>query len=132
MCPKYLLMLSSRLRGPWPLKSNTVGWHALLQVVDVVLELVEEVVPCLGVPVVGGAWAAEGGKEVLEDAESSGGGGLVWKEGVGEGEGHVLVVGWEPWPGGAGGCPRGRWHRGDAGEGSGEQERRGAMSQAGL
>ena len=33
-----------------------------------VLEAVEEVVACLGVPVWGRAGAAEGGEEVLEDA----------------------------------------------------------------
>lgn len=63
--------------------------------VDVTLEVVEEVVPCLGIPVVGGAVAPEVGKEVLEDVEA-GGGGLLWvvgvEEGVREGEGCLLVV----------------------------------------
>lgn len=83
-----------QVAGPLGLEERAVGCQALLELLDVVLEVVEEVVACLVVPVLWGAGAAEGVEEVLEDAEG-GGGGLLWvagvEEGVGE-EGRVLVV----------------------------------------
>lgn len=102
---------------------------------------------CLGVPVAGGAVAAEGVEEVLEDVE--GGGGalvrvVVVEEGVGEGWRLLVVAGlWragshgleevEAVPGEGGVA----WPQVVAGEGGGEsrqeeQERRGAVPRAGL
>ena len=65
---------------------------ALLEAVDVVLELVEEAVAWLGVPVVGGAVGAEGVEEVVEDAEGGGGGLLRVEVGVAEGVGEEGLV----------------------------------------
>ena len=133
--------------GPWALGERAVGGQALVELLDVVLEAVEELVSCLGVPVLGGAGAAEGVEEVLEDAED-GGGGLLWVAGVEEGVGEdgrlVGVAGLcragshgleelEAVPGE--GVVSGR--QVVAGEGGGEsrqeeQERRGAVAQAGL
>lgn len=139
--------VEQQVAGPSALEERGVGWQALLELVDVVLEVVEEVVSCLGVPVLGGGGAAEGGEEVLEDAEG-GGGGLLWvvgvEEGVGE-EGRLLVVA-GLWGAGSHGLEELEAVPGEggvagtqvvAGEGGGEsrqeeQERRGAVRPAGL
>lgn len=89
-------------------KEHAIGWHTLLfQVVDVMLEVVEEVLPCLGIPVLGSAGTAEDVQEVLEDVGCSGDS-LLWvvdvEEDV-EGKLHILVVAGLWW---AGSCPRGR------------------------
>lgn len=147
--PEVPADVEQEVAGPSALEERAVGWQALLQVVLVMLEVVEEVVACLGVPVVWGAGAAEGGEEVLEDAEGNGGG-LLWvvgvEEGVGE-DGRLLVVA-GLWRAGSHGLEELEAVPGEggvagtqvvAGEGGGggesrqeEQERRGAVAQAGL
>lgn len=91
---------------PLAFKEHAIGWHALLQVVDVMLEVVGEVLPCLGVPVLGSAGTAEDVQEVLEDVGGSGDS-LLWvvdvEEDV-EGKWHMLVVAGLWW---AGSCPGG-------------------------
>lgn len=134
--------------GPLSLGERAVGCEALLELLAVSVEVVEEAMACLVVPVLGGALCAEGGEEVVEDV-SGGGGGLLWvavvEEGVGEGEGRLLVLAglWrsgshvpedvEAVPGEGGVAGR----QVAAGEGGGEsrqeeQERRGAVAQAGV
>lgn len=53
--------LEQQVAGP----SASEASNAVLQVVDVMIDAVEELVPCVVVPVVGGAGAAEGVEEVL-------------------------------------------------------------------
>ena len=133
--------------GPLSREERGVVWQAVLEVLDAVLEAVEELLPCLVVPVLRGAGAAEGVEEVLEDAEG-GGDGLLrvgdMEEGVGE-EGRLLVVAGrcgavshvleelEAAPG-EGGIAVRPVVAGEAGGKSREeeQERRGAAPQAGL
>lgn len=83
-----------KVAGPSPVEARGVGWEAALEVVDVVLKLVEEVVACGVEPVRGGAGAAEGVEEVLEEVEG-GVCGLLRvvgvQEGVREGARHVLL-----------------------------------------
>lgn len=58
---KVDLDLEQQVAGP----SASEASNAVLQVVDVMIDAVEELVPCVVVPVVGGAGAAEGVEEVL-------------------------------------------------------------------
>lgn len=67
--PQVFLDAEQQVAGPLAFEEHAVGWHALLKLLDVMPELIEELMLHLGVPVVEGSWAAEGGKEVLEDAE---------------------------------------------------------------
>lgn len=82
-------------RVAWSFEGRGRVGEALLQVVDVVLQLVEEVVASLAGPVLAGAVGAEGVEEVLQDAEGGGGGlvrlEVVVEQGVGE-EGRLLEV----------------------------------------
>lgn len=146
--PEVSLDVEQQLAEPLALEERAAGCQASLELLAVVLEAVEEAVACLGVPVLWGVGAAEGVEEALEDA-AGGGGGLLWVvgvvEGVGEGEGGVQVLagrvgagshvleelGAVPGEGGIAGPEV------VAGEGGGEsraeeQERRGAVAQAGL
>lgn len=136
-----------RVAGPLFREERGVVRQAVVEALDAVLEAVEELVPWLAVPVLGGAGAAEGVEEVLEDAEG-GGGGLLGvadvQEGVGE-EGRLLVVAGRCGAGshgleeleaapGEGGIAGSAVVAGEAGGESREeeQERRGAAAQAGL
>lgn len=134
--------------GPLSLEERAVVCQALAELLAVVLEVVEEAVACLGVPVLGGGGAAEGLEEVLEEVVG-GGGGLVRvvgvEEGVGEGEGGVVVLA-GLWRAGGHGLEELEAVPGEgvvagrqvvAGEGGGEsreeeQEGRGAVPQAGV
>lgn len=70
------VLVDGEQRVAWSFEGRGVVGEALLQVVDVVLQLVEEVVARLAGPVLAGAVGAEGVEEVLQDAQG-GGGGLV-------------------------------------------------------
>ena len=62
------VLVDGEQRVAWSFEERGVVREALLEVVDVVLEFVEEVVASLAVPVLAGAVGAEGVEEVLEDA----------------------------------------------------------------
>lgn len=89
------VLVDGEQRVAWSLEERGVVGEALLEVVDVVLEFVEEGAARLGGPVLAGGVGAEGVEEVLEDAQGGGGGlareEVVVREGVGE-EGPLLEV----------------------------------------
>ncbi|TRZ06512.1 hypothetical protein HGM15179_020595 [Zosterops borbonicus] len=64
--PKIFVDAEQQIAGPLAFKEYATGWHILLKLLDVV----QDVMPYLGIPVVvgRGVWAAEG-EELLEDAE---------------------------------------------------------------
>ncbi|KAF4803719.1 hypothetical protein TURU_013838 [Turdus rufiventris] len=106
--PEVFVDIEQQVVRSLAFKEHAIGWHTLLfQVVEVMLEVVEEVLPCLGIPVLGSAGTAEDVQEVLEDVGGSGDS-LLWVVDVEEyveGKLHILVVAGLWW---AGSCPRGR------------------------
>lgn len=89
------VLVDGQQRVAWSFEGRGVVGEALLQMVDVVLQLVEEVVASLAGPVLAGAVGAEGVEEVLQDAQGGGGGlvrlQVVVEQGGGE-EGRLLEV----------------------------------------
>lgn len=79
---------------PSPLGARALVYEALLKVMDVMLDLVEEAVACAVNPVFWSVWAAKHVEEVLEDAE--GGDGclllvLAFQKGFWKWKSHVLL-----------------------------------------
>lgn len=62
------VLVDGEQRVAWSFEERGVVVAALLEVVDVVLEFVEEVVASLGGPVLAGAVGVEGVEEALKDA----------------------------------------------------------------